>query len=215
MNARPSLRDGVRAIVFLGVSLGFSLLAAQAQVLEGGFENLPPGIYTGNIGYGWMATQGTITILASGMPSGVVAHTGNQFADLDYSYTLNTLAQRVTVVPNQSYILSYWVADNSPDPLTVTFDGIVLFNGTAPTGGVGSPDDYVQYLFTVTPSSSTPLLTFTGHYTGPGGTVGTILDDVSLTPVPEPPSLLQLAFGATVAVMTALRRTHATKPGTQ
>ena len=145
---------------------------SQAAILDGGFESAAPNGYTGDLGNGWMAAQGTILILRSGTYP-AVAHSGDQFADLDNAFTFNSLSQTVATIPGQTYTLSYWIADTSPDPLTVAFDGVVLFSGNAPTAGVTSPSDYIQYVFTVAPTSSNAVLTFTGHYTGLGNSLGT------------------------------------------
>lgn len=161
----------------------------NAQILDGGFESVATGDYTGgSLGDGWSVTQGSIDIINSGAYS-AVAHSGTQFADLNIGYSVNTIAQTVATVANQQYRLSYWIADTSADPLTVTFDNNVLFSGPAPIAGVTSPNDYVNYVFTVIPSSSSAILSFTGQYTDGGGNLGTLLDDVSLIPVPEPTTL--------------------------
>ena len=86
------------------------------------------------------------------------------------------------------------------------FGGSTLFDGTAPTNGLGSPDDYVQYTFTSTATSTSTVLAFSGQRTIGGGT---LLDDVSVTPgaaVPEPATWLLTSvalFG-----LCALRRRH-------
>jgi hypothetical protein len=176
----------------------FSLAVKAQGVLDGGFESVAAGNYTNSLGDGWTVAQGDIFIFATlgGQSLGAVAYSGAQAADLDTGYDGNTLSQTISVGAGQSYILSYWVADTSPDLLIVTFGGTVVFDGVSPVEGVTSPSDYVQYQFTVTPSTSSAVLSFTGQYTGGGtGSLGTILDDVSLTQVPEPSSLALLTLG--------------------
>jgi hypothetical protein len=208
MKHKTSLKQSRHWLLVISCAFVISQFApkTQAQILDGGFENVATNVYIGNLGDGWMTTQGTIQIISSGTYLGAVAHSGNHFADLNYASTLNSLTQTIPTIPNQTYILSYWNADTSPDPLTVSFGGSAIFSGNAPTAGVTSPGDYGHYMFTVTPTSSTALLSFTGHYTGPGGSLGTILDDVSLTPIPEPSSSALVVFGILVVLGSLIYR---------
>ena len=115
-------------------------------VVDPGFENGTPGSYTGAMGNGWVVTAGTGAICnnsGAGCGSAGVAHSGTQMAFLDWSNTLDTTTQTLTTVIGQPYTISYFVAGTQPNFLEVTFGGSTLFNGTAPTNGVGSPSDYV------------------------------------------------------------------------
>jgi hypothetical protein len=103
-------------------------------------------------------------------------------AFLDWSNSFNTITQTLTTDVGQTYTISYWVADGEPNLLEVTFGGSTLFNGTAPTNGT-TAGDYVEYTFNSTATSTSTVLAFSGQRTVGGGT---LLDDVSVSAVPEP-----------------------------
>jgi hypothetical protein len=187
----------------------------QAGIISDGSFEIPTAStqtgYTGSLGDGWFATQGTIGIssIADGAPG--VPHSGSQFAYLDWSDTVNTLSQSFTTMVGQAYVISYWVADNVPDTLSVSFGSQILFNGTAPTNGVSLPSDYVNYIYTVTATSTTSSLSFTGQWLELPNAYGTILDDVSVTAassVPEPLTMGLTGLGllACAAGLRARRR---------
>jgi hypothetical protein len=187
-------------------SLALLTLAIEAQassiVGDGGFETpaITPGLtaYTTNLGDGfWNVTQGDIQVYNAAIGEGAVPHSGNQFAYLDYANAPNSLSQTLATTVGQSYVVSYWVADNDPNSLVVNFGDQNLFTGFAPTGGVGAAGDYVNSTFTVTADSTSTNLTFTGQWLGGDGDYGTILDDVSVTATgtPEPATIGFTAMG--------------------
>jgi hypothetical protein len=191
------------ALPLLSLAAGLAVQARGANIVsDGGFETpTPSGIvpYTGSLGDGWSATAGTIAIFSNADGEGGVAHSGNQFAYLDWAETVNTVSQTLTTVVGQSYTISFWLADTNANAVTVTFGGQTLFNGSAPTNGVGSSSNYVNYTYTVTATYTSTVLAFTGQYTEGG--YGTILDDVSVTlggappPTPAPRSLYLCLIG--------------------
>ena len=180
-------------------------------VSGGGFENATlTGCFTAisapnGLGDGWFASAGEIEVDATGETCAgtappEVAHSGNRMAYLDWASAPNSIAQTLATAPGQSYTISYFVADSAPNSLEVSFGDQVLFDGTAPTAGVGSPADYLQQFFTATATSSSTLLVFTGQYSTGNGT---LLDDVSVTPatsIPEPRTLSILLFGLVVCL---------------
>jgi hypothetical protein len=163
--------------------------SADSIVVDPGFESGTPGSYTGAMGDGWAVTAGTGAICnnsGAGCGSAGVAHSGTQMAFLDWSNTFDTITQTLTTVIGQTYTISYFAAGTQPNVLEVTFGGSTLFNGTAPTDGVGSPSDYVQYTFNSTATSTSTVLAFSGQRTV-GGEI--LLDDVSVSATPEPSAL--------------------------
>ena len=155
--------------VWLVVAMMTLAVVANANIiLDPGFESGTPGSYTGAMGDGWVVTAGTGAICnnsGAGCGSAGVAHTGIQMAFLDWSNTFDTITQTLTTVIGQTYTISYFVAGTQPNFLEVTFGSSTLFNGTAPTNGVGSPSDYVQYTFASTATSTSTVLAFSGQRT--------------------------------------------------
>ena len=199
------------SFLLLALTVGFAMQAeAGPIVLDGGFEiPTPSGLgYTGSLLDGWTAALGTIGIgNVSAFWAPDVPHSGNQFAYLDWSDTVNTVSQTLTTVVGQPYLISYWVADTSANSLSVSFGSQVLFNGTAPTNGVTLVSDYVNYTYTVTAASTSTILSFTGQWLALPSDYGTLLDDVSVNAVPEPATLGFTGLGC--LALFALRRKQA------
>lgn len=191
----------------LAALLAVAVVQANASniVADPGFESGIPGSYTSAMGDGWVVTAGTGAICnnsGGGCGSAGVAHTGTQMAFLDWSDTFDTTTQTLSTVIGQTYTISYFVAGTQPNLLQVTFGGSTLFNGTAPTNGVVSPSNYVQYTFNSPATSTSTVLAFSGQRTV-GGEI--LLDDVSVTAIPEPSTLLMLAAGLLVLGERRLR----------
>lgn len=191
-DALPNRSMLTRAILRTAVLFGLICLTTLPTLADGvnivsdpGFESGTPGSYTGSMGDGWVVTVGTGAICNDISHAGCGnvgnAHTGDQMAFLDWSNSFNTITQDLTTAIGQTYTISYWVADTQANFLDVTFGGSTLFDGTAPTSG-----GYVEYTFNVTATSTDTVLAFSGQRTT--GMGGTLLDDVSVTATPEPPT---------------------------
>jgi hypothetical protein len=201
------------ALPLLSLAAGLAVQARGANIVsDGGFESATLGNYNpGPIGDGWIVTAGGIQVYDTADGFGGVPHSGSQYVYLDEGYGVNTISQTLTTVVGQSYTVSFWVADDTANSVIVTFGGQTLFNGTAPTNGVSSAGDYVNFTYSVTATSTSTALTITGQYFNGNGT---ILDDVSVTPngVPSTPAprslylcLIGLAGLALYAALTARR----------
>jgi hypothetical protein len=190
---------GLLPVTVLVLTAGFGMQTEAGNiVLDGGFESAAVRCstdYTGSLGDGWSATSGVIQICVAA-DSNEVPHSGNQMAYLDANFTQNTISQPLATSVGQSYLVSFWVADSGANAFSVDFGSQVLFNGTAPTNGVSLASDYVNDTYTVTATSTSTILSFTGQYTVGSGT---ILDDVSVTAVssgvPEPATLVFTVLG--------------------
>jgi hypothetical protein len=184
-------------------------VASAALLQDGGFESALVGNYAAPapIGDGWTVTAGTMQILRSEYSA--VPHSGLNFAYLDYGYDVNTLSQTFATIPGQSYRLSYYVADtvSNNDVLTVRFGGTIVYNGLAPKSGVASPSNYVLQTATIIASAGTTTVSFTGQYNGPAGN-GTIVDDVTVSAVPEPATLSVLCSSGLVLWRSRYRKVY-------
>ncbi len=184
-------------VAWLVVAIGVGAvpkLVASNLVLDPGFESGIANSYTGAMGDGWIVTAGTGAICnndGSGCGNAGTSHAGTQMAFLDWSNSLDTITQTLTTDVGQTYTVSYFVAGTQPNFLEVTFGGSTLFNGTSPNNGVGSTTNYVQYSFDTTATSTSTVLAFSGQRTV-GGEI--LLDDVSVTAVPEPSTLVLTSF---------------------
>jgi len=182
----------------LALTAGVATQAKAGIILDGGFENPTPGNYTSSLGDGWNV-NGTIRVDNATSPVGV-PHSGNQSVYLDYGYSPNTVSQMLTTIVNQTYLVSFWIADSGPNLVTVDFGSQTLFNGTAPTNGVSLASDYVNYAYTVTATSTTTNLSFIGQYLNSNQGNGTNLDDVTVDAAPEPATLAFTGLGCLALV---------------
>jgi hypothetical protein len=100
----------------------------------------------------------------------------------------DTIAQTVTTTPGAQYILAFWVNDEGNTPAAMT----AFWNGTAVKSLTWGATDSVKHEYTA-------LVTGTGSDTVKLGAWGFNwwlgLDNVSLTPVPEPVTMSMLALG--------------------
>ena len=174
------MNTSVGVCVSVALLVGGAVQASAANIVtDPGFESGTPGSYTGAMGDGWFVTVGTgaiCNVSGAGCGNAGPAHTGTQMAFLDWSNSFNTTTQTLTTVPGQTYAISYWVNDGRANLLQVMFGGSTLFNGTSPDNNT-----YTLFILSSTATSTSTLLGFSGQRTT--GMGGTLLDDVSVTPV--------------------------------
>lgn len=135
--------------------------------------------------------------LTPASPSGfsienTVAYDGTYAAEFDAtSPNRDVIAQTLTTVPGQDYTISFWLLGGKDNALIALWDNSEFFTMNA------AVSDWTEETFTLTASSDSTVLAFSGQDTPAAGPV--YLDDVTV--VPEPTTLLAgalllLPFGA-------------------
>ncbi len=158
----------------------------------------------------WSADNGGFQTLQAASFYGT--HTGSYTAEFGgfESYggfndpTGDTIAQSLATAPGQSYMLSFWVNDqgNSPAHLSASWNGATLLSLDWPS--INTTGTWTKYSYTVQATgTSTPL-----EFGGWGPNSWTALDDISVTPVPEPSAPLLCGVGA-LALFAIRRRVRA------
>jgi hypothetical protein len=133
---------------------------------------------------------------------------GNQFVELD-STVESAIVQDLTTVAGVQYYLSFAF---SPRPGVAVNSMGVSWNGASVTtinadGSALGDTSWTVYHFTVTASSTSSLLQFSGL--GPSDGLGEYLDKVSVEQAPEPSSIM-LCFGGLLFAAAKYRK-HAAR----
>ena len=212
---------GFAAFATLGIAVAIASPARSANiVVNGGFE--ADGFTTGPI------TGFTKSGNANGLTLGTgIAHTGNVAFEFNNAAPIGYISQALTTSPGTAYLLDFFFrsSDVSGFPTGSVEDqfvvnvggdassgtligGDTLFNETnlpaslaPPSDPFSFPESYAEYRLGFIASSATTNLIFGGFNTPSTN----FLDDISVTPVPEPASLALLA-GCIISLVTIRRR---------
>lgn len=161
---------------------GFELAAeAVPNVLRTYFDTgsrLYPGF--------WTVTQGLVGLDAGDQ----YVYQGNGSLSLSVGTGLDAITQLLHTTAGQSYEISFFANADSPNQISVLFDGVPVsaFPSSVNQGAPPWPGTWTQYTgFASTPSTAT-YLTFEGISEIPGqpGTFSVELDNISVVATPEP-----------------------------
>ena len=188
------------------------LAAVAAMVLSAGAHAASP-VFTDtfdgdvqgtNVGVsGWVVTDGTVDIVPVGADFHFLASGNGNYVDLDGSTDqAGTLTKTLTGLADGEYALTFELAGNHRD-------GGVEATTVTISGGAGTtitPAENDDSFFTVIGHATGGTLTFSFHDAS-ADNIGSLLDNVSVSAVPEPGSLpLMLAGFAALGVVARRRR---------
>jgi PEP-CTERM motif len=154
---------------------------------------------------GWTLSTGTddVDVIGTGFFDELPGN-GN-YVDLDGSNGVpgaGTLSTWITPVAGQTYSATFQLGGNQRDGTSDTVT--VWFGSTEITPTLTSSQGFTTFTVTTTATSTDPLtLSFTD---GRGGNVGALLDNVSISVVPEPGSMSLMLAGIAALGFAARRR---------
>jgi hypothetical protein len=171
----------------LALCAGFTGRASAGGnlIVNGGFET---GDFTG-----WTIGGNTSNTFV-GPPFDGVGHpfSGEHAAVLGAIGSIGTLSQTFATDPGMLYQLTLWGANGgaAPNQVSITLNGITAFSATD-----DPMHDYVLHVFDFTATSTSYTLLYEFEH----GTSGAfVIDDVSVTAIPEPSTLTLFALGVCV-----------------
>jgi hypothetical protein len=173
---------------------------AAAPVFSDNFDSDAQGT---NVGVaGWVLTGGSVDVVPVGDDFHFLSAANGNYVDLDGSTNqAATLTKTLTGLADGEYALTFELAGNQRDggveATTVTMSGA--------TSTVITPGQNDDSFFTVIGHSIGGVLTFSFHDDSTDN-VGSLLDNVSVTAVPEPGSLSLMLAGIAALGFTARRR---------
>jgi hypothetical protein len=186
--------------------LAVPVLANANLLVNGSFED--PGVYAGT----WTiydSIPGWTVISGIEIRNNVVgtAQDGVNYAEMDGNVN-SSFSQSVATSAGQWYELSFWYSNR----IGVAVDSNGLdwsfgaTSGSAPVLAFNDSNDnqWTRYSTMVQATGATTLLTLQG--TGTTDALGTSLDDVQLTPVPEPGGTAMLLAGLGALGLISRRR---------
>lgn len=195
-----------RSLLVLPVLLGSATLASAQKFANAGFEspNVPQGSFLSRPPAATATWEGDRSWgIADGSGSwGTGAHSGSQYAYIQSTNEFGgagSLYQTLTgLTVGNAYSVTFWMARRNGNVGANDSNAISVFAGSvqilAPTATGPAWTEFTTAAFTAT--STSMRITFQGKAPSDFEDVGSLIDDVSLSPVPAPGSVAAYGFGA-------------------
>lgn len=213
------MRTCFLAAIALLTALGQGASASFELILDGGFESPainPASFLTVDAGQTtlapWVVGLTSVDLVSENGGNLIgPAYDGTQFLDLNGTPGPGQITQTFATTPGQLYALTFAYSDNYFAPSAVSasvrvFDGsgdllgpTTIVHDTAANGNL----DWRVFSGTFLALGSSASLEFQSLT---GGDAGILLDGISITPVPEPSSLVLGLLGAAGAIALHARR---------
>jgi hypothetical protein len=185
-----------RILALLGLLAVVAAPAANAQIINGGFE-------TGNFsGWSLSGNGGFISIVGGGLQ-----HSGNDAASFGAVGSPTFLSQTIATVAGDSYALSFWLRNDggAPNLFRAEWDGNVVTNMT----NVGA-QPYTQYTYNVTASTNSTQLKFSFQNDPSFWRFDDVaVQDLGASSVPEPGNVAMMAGLLAPGALYLIRRKRA------
>ncbi len=192
------------AIIAAAVASVFSVSAQAAPIFSDNFDSytadqlnwIPPALS------GWTVSNGTVDLIGIGGGFDLLPGNGS-YVDLDGSTSSSGLfSNSVNLVGGTTYTLSFDLAGNNRNSVTETVN--VNFGSTAASYSPLGNDPFVNHTLNFTPGISG---SYSLSYQNVGGdNLGALLDNVSVSAVPEPQTYAMLLAGLGLMGFMARRR---------
>ncbi len=199
-----------------------SVSSARANlVVDGGFEQDASGNYSaasypfplGPSTFGpWTVNNGFVYVDGFAIQS----HSGTSALNLTPGLFASNVSQSLPTVLGETYQLTFFAAAHSANTFLVDWNGIAVTGAptilpdTIPQGAYDFTGDYRRYSFDLTATGTSSVLAFGGtNPDTPGmGPNVIMIDDVSVTAVPEPATwaLMLVGFAGLGAISRMARR---------
>ena len=184
----------------VAAAMALSAAAHAAPIYSDNFDADAQGL---NVGVaGWTLTGGTVDVVPNGSSFQFLPLSNGNYVDLDGSTgQAGTLTQTLTGLADGAYALTFELAGNHRDggteATTITLSGAA---NTLLTPGMNDDGFY-----TIIGWATGGTLTFSFHDAS-ADNIGSLLDNVSVTAVPEPGNLSLLLAGLAALGFAARRR---------
>ncbi|MFZ1085752.1 MAG: PEP-CTERM sorting domain-containing protein [Terracidiphilus sp.] len=218
-NHRSSPRFSL-VLTLLAIAFSLSASAHASSILaDGGFEAAGGGnVYyaTSTIdGGSWTVTQGAVYI--DNLDPWVYDGANSLNLTGANLYAPNSIDQILTTVVGQQYAVNFWANADISNTFSLTQNGLSVSGAPTSIAQNGFPDQidplgnsalFVDYsgLFTATTTSTDLSFTAIGNPSIGSPNFSVIIDDASVTPTPEPGSLLLMLTGILALALLAGRK---------